>query len=260
MARNNDNQITVSMRELDRLKTVQAVCDGLLKPGLAAERLRLTDRQFRRLVQRYRTEGTHGLISKRRGRPSNNRTAPELESQAISLIRDRYADFGPTLAREKLIEVHGLVLAKETVRRVMTEAGIWVPRKQRPPRIHQPRNRRACVGELVQIDGCEHAWFESRGPTCTVLVYVDDATSRLMEVYFTTSESTFSYFKATRAYVERFGKPVAFYSDKAGIFRVNSKNAKGGRGHTQFARALYELNIEGICANSGQAKGRVENG
>jgi len=258
MVKTKNSDITLSMRELDRLKIVQAVLDGLLKPGRAAERLKLTDRQFRRLVQRYRLEGAHGLLSRHRGRRSNNRTAPELEAHAAALIRERYADFGPTLACEKLVEVHGLVLAKETVRRLMIEAGLWVPRKQRPPKIHQPRNRRACVGELIQIDGCEHAWFELRGPTCTALVYVDDATSRLMEVYFTTSESTFSYFGATRAYVDRFGKPAAFYSDKAGIFRVNSKDAKAGRGHTQFARALYELNIEGICANSGQAKGRVE--
>lgn len=203
MAKTKNSDITLSMRELDRLKIVQAVLDGLLKPCRAAERLKLTDRQFRRLVQRYRLEGAHGLLSKHRGRRRNNRTAPELESHAASLIRERYPDFGPTLACEKLVEVHGLVLAKETVRRLMIEAELWVPRKQRPPKIHQPRNRRACIGELIQIDGCEHAWFELRGPTCTALVYVDDATSRLMEVYFTTSESTFSYFKATRAHVER---------------------------------------------------------
>ncbi|RWA49080.1 integrase [Cupriavidus sp. UYMSc13B] len=250
--------ITVSMRELDRLKTVQAVVDGQLRPGVAAERLEITDRQFRRLLERYRQEGSSGLVSRRRGRPSNNRMPADRESVALGLIREHYADFGPTLAAEKLRERHGLTLSKETIRRLMTVAGLWVPRKQRPPKVYQPRNRRACYGELIQIDGSDHRWFEERAPACTLLVYVDDATSRIMELRFTHSESTFTYFAATRAYLERHGKPVAFYSDKASVFRVNKKGATSGDGHTQFARALFELNIEGICANSSQAKGRVE--
>ncbi|QBY56415.1 ISNCY family transposase [Cupriavidus oxalaticus] len=250
--------ITVSMRELDRLKIVQAVVDGQLRPGVAAERLEITDRQFRRLLERYRQEGASGLVSRRRGRPSNNRMPADRESVALGLIREHYADFGPTLAAEKLRERHGLTLSKETIRRLMTVAGLWVPRKQRPPKVYQPRNRRACYGELIQIDGSDHRWFEERAPACTLLVYVDDATSQIMELRFTHSESTFTYFAATRAYLERHGKPVAFYSDKASVFRVNKKGATSGDGHTQFARALFELNIEGICANSSQAKGRVE--
>ncbi|MFS8981592.1 ISNCY family transposase [Cupriavidus necator] len=250
--------ITVSMRELDRLRTVQAVVDGQLRPGVAAERLEITDRQFQRLLERYRQEGASGLASRRRGRPSNNRMPADRESVALSLIREHYADFGPTLAAEKLRERHGLTLSKETIRRLMTAAGLWVPRKQRPPKVYQPRNRRACYGELIQIDGCDHRWFEERAPACTLLVYVDDATSRIMELRFTHSEATFTYFAATRAYLERHGKPVAFYSDKASVFRVNKQGATSGDGHTQFARALFELNIEGICANSSQAKGRVE--
>ncbi|BDB30168.1 ISNCY family transposase (plasmid) [Cupriavidus sp. P-10] len=246
------------MRELDRLKIVQAVVDGQLRPGVAAERLEITDRQFRRLLERYRQEGASGLVSRRRGRPSNNRMPADRESVALGLIREHYADFGPTLAAEKLRERHGLTLSKETIRRLMTVAGLWVPRKQRPPKVYQPRNRRACYGELIQIDGSDHRWFEERAPACTLLVYVDDATSQIMELRFTHSESTFTYFAATRAYLERHGKPVAFYSDKASVFRVNKKGATSGDGHTQFARALFELNIEGICANSSQAKGRVE--
>jgi hypothetical protein len=175
----------------------------------------------------------------------------------MALVRERYADFGPTLACEKLAECHGLVLAKETVRRWMRDAGLWVPRRQRPPKIHQPRARRACLGELVQIDGSDHRWFEDRAPACTLLVYVDDATSRLMALHFTATESTFSYFEATRAYLERHGKPVAFYSDRASVFRPTySRN--GARGVTQFGRAMYELNIDTFCANSSPAKGRVE--
>jgi len=250
--------ITVSMQELDRLKTVQAVVDGQLRPGVAAKRLEITDRQFRRLLERYRQEGPSGLVSRKRGRPSNNRLAADREAAALGLIREHYADFGPTLAAEKLRERHGLTLSKETIRRLMAAAGLWVPRKQRPPKVYQPRNRRACYGELIQIDGSDHRWFEDRAPACTLLVYVDDASSRIMELRFTHSEATFTYFAATRAYLERHGKPVAFYSDKASVFRVNKPNATGGDGHTQFARAMFELNIEGICANSSQAKGRVE--
>lgn len=191
--------ITVSMRELDRLKTVQAVVDGQLRPGVAAERLEITDRQFRRLLERYRQEGPSGLVSRKRGRPSNNRLSTDRESVALRLIREHYADFGPTLACEKLRERHGTTLSKETIRRLMTAAGLWVPRKQRPRKVYQPRNQRACLGELIQIDGCDHRWFEDRAPACTLLVYVDDATSRIMELRFTHSESTFTYFAATRA-------------------------------------------------------------
>jgi hypothetical protein len=181
-----------------------------------------------------------------------------LKTLALNIIRARYADFGPTLACEKLREGHGVELSKETIRRLMIEAGLWIPRQYRSPTIYQPRNRRYCIGELIQIDGSDHAWFEERAPACTLLVFIDDATSRLMHLHFTYSESTFSYFEATRAYLEQHGKPQAFYSDRHSIFRVNQKNATGGDGHTQFGRALYELNIESICANSSQAKGRVE--
>lgn len=147
----------------------------------------------------------------------NDQLMPQLANSALTIIRERYADFGPTLACEKLRELHGITLAKETVRRLMTEAGFWTPRVQRSAKIYQPRNRRHCVGELIQIDGSDHRWFEERGPACTLLVYIDDATSRLMHLYFTYSESTFSYFEATRAYLELHGKPLAFYSDKATV-------------------------------------------
>src|SRR5258706_95542 len=128
----------------------------------------------------------------------------------------------------------------------------------KPPRIHQPRMRRACLGELVQIDGCDHRWFEDRAPACTTLTFIDDATSRLMTILFTGTESTFGYFEATRQYFAQHGKPLAFYSDKASIFRINQLSATTGAGHTQFGRALSELNIDGICANTPAAKGRVE--
>ncbi len=140
----------------------------------------------------------------------------------------------------------------------MIEDGIWKTRAQRRKHIQQPRHRRDCYGELVQIDGSDHHWFEDRGPRCVLLVYVDDATGKLMELRMCVSESAFNYFHATRSYLERHGKPVAFYSDKAGVFRVNAKTPKAGDGFTQFGRAMSDLNIDVICANTPAAKGRVE--
>ncbi|XQM39337.1 Integrase catalytic domain-containing protein (plasmid) [Cupriavidus sp. H19C3] len=250
--------ITMSLRELDRCKIIEAVVRDGLMVWRAAEKLGLSRRQVERLAQRYRLDGPQGLVSRRWGQLGHNQLPPGVEARVRGLIRDSYADFGPTLAAEKLRERHGIDLAKETVRRIMIDAGFWVPRRQRPPKVHQPRNRRACLGELVQIDGSDHAWFEERAPACTLLVYVDDATGRLMELLFVPTESTQAYFTATRAYLARHGKPQAFYSDKAGIFRVNKKDTTEGRGYTQFGRALYELNIDIVCANTSQAKGRVE--
>src|SRR5258705_8243504 len=257
LAMNPATLVSLNMRELDRLKVIQAIVEMGLKPGRAAERLGLSVRQVERLVTRYRESGAAGLASHKRGNPGNGKLDAGLAVRALSIIRERYADFGPTLACEKLRECHGIRLAKETVRHLMTEAGVWMPRKQRPPKIHQPRARRACLGELIQIDGSDHRWFEDRAPACTLLVYVDDATSRLMTLHFTASESTFSYFEATRAYLDRYGKPVAFYSDKASVFR-NTSAARTGNSVTHFGRAMYELNIDTFCANSSSAKGRVE--
>ncbi len=165
----------------------------------AAEKLGLSRRQVARLVIRYREDGPSGLGSRKRGHESNRQLLPGLEARARGLIRDTYADFGPTLACEKLRERHGITLAKETVRRLMIDAGFWVPRRLRPPKVHQQRNRRACLGELIQIDGSDHAWFEDRSSPCTLLVYVDDATSQLMALRFVPTESAFAYFEATRA-------------------------------------------------------------
>lgn len=186
-----------SMNDVNRLRILQDVIDRRLTTRLAATRLEISDRHCRRLLERYREHGPLSLVNRRRGQPGNRQLMPGLAERALRIIRERYADFGPTLACEKLAEVHGLYLAKETVRKLMTQAGLWIPRKLRPPRVHQPRPRRACTGELIQIDGCEHRWFEDRGPVCTLLVYVDDATSRLMQLLFVSSESTFTYFETT---------------------------------------------------------------
>jgi hypothetical protein len=252
------SKVTMTMRELDRLKCIQGLIDGQLKQHVVAARLGLTTRQVRRLVRRYEQQGPVGLISRLRDRPSNRRLKSEAAEHAFGILRSEYADFGPTLAAEKLRERHGVDLAVETVRSLMVAGGLWVPRRLRAPKIQQPRSRRACLGELVQIDGCDHRWFEDRAPACTALVYVDDATSRLMVVLFVGVESTFAYFEATHQYLKHYGKPLAFYSDKASVFRVNKQSAAAGKGHTQFGRALYELNIDGMCANTPAAKGRVE--
>ncbi|OXC73488.1 ISNCY family transposase [Caballeronia sordidicola] len=251
------DRITMTMRELDRFKVIQSVVDGLLKPWRAAQRLALTTRQVRRLAARLREQGAAGLISGRCAKPSNHRIDAGIAVRAVAIIKERYSDFGPTLACEKLRECHDVLLAKETVRQLMIAAGLWTPRRQRTPKIHQPRNRRSCYGELIQIDGSDHAWFEERARACTLLVYVDNATSRLMALHFTATESTFSYFEATRHYLESHGKPVAFYSDKYSVFR-STRAATTGNRVTQFGRAMYELNIDTFCANSSPAKGRVE--
>jgi hypothetical protein len=182
-----------------------------------------------------------------------------IAQQALDLIKERYEDFGPTLAHEKLVEVHGMEISRESVRKIMIAEDIWKLRRVHRRSEHPMRERRACLGELVQIDGSEHAWFEGRGPMCTLLVFIDDASGKLLELWFVPSESFFAYCEAAQHYFERDGKPVAFYSDKHGVFHVNAAHPSGsGSGITQFGRAMVELDIQIICANSPQAKGRVE--
>jgi len=249
--------LSVSDGELRRLEVLRDVDRGGLPVRAAAQLLGRSERQVWRLLREFRAAGAVGLVSKKRGRPSNRRTAAAVRAAALWIVRQKYADFGPTLAAEKLAAEHGFSFSSETLRKWMIADGLWRDRKQRKS-IHQPRRRRDCIGELVQVDGSEHWWFEDRGPQCTLLVFVDDATSRLMHLQFVESESTFAYFHAARAYLEAWGKPVAFYSDKHGVFRVNHPGALGGDGMTQFGRALHALNIDIICANSSPAKGRVE--
>jgi winged helix-turn helix protein len=248
----------VSQRELNRLRVMIDLLDGRLTSSAAGELMGIGRRQVFRLRRAFEAAGPSGLLSKKRGRPSNRRHGATFRRAVMDLVREHYADFGPTLAAEKLAERHNLRLGVETLRQWMIADSLWIDRRHRLPAPHQPRHRRECLGELVQIDGSEHAWFEDRGPVCTLLAFVDDATSRVMELRFVASESAFDYFRATRCYLETHGKPVAFYSDKHSIFRVNKKDADAGDRITQFSRALAELNIDIICANLPQAKGRVE--
>jgi transposase InsO family protein len=249
--------LAMSHGELSRFDTLMRVERGELRVADAAVLLGLKRRQVFRLLDRLRADGAGGLVSRKRGRPSNRRHSDALREQIVAIVRQHYPDFGPTLAREYLIERHGITVACETLRQLMIQAGLWKDRAVRRSRPYQPRYRRDCRGELVQVDGSKHWWFEDRGPQCTLLVFIDDATSELMHLAMAESENTFAYMNAMRAYIEAHGKPVALYSDKHSVFRNNGATAKGD-GMTHFGRALEALNIEIICAHSPQAKGRVE--
>ena len=166
-------------------------------------------------------------------------------------------DFGPTLATEVLLEKHGVKVSRETLRKWMVEEGLWLSRKQRRS-FHQPRLRRESYGELIQIDGSEHRWFEQRGEPCTLLVFIDDATSKLMQLRFVPSESTDSYFEALARVSQRSWLPCRVLLGQAHRLPRQPAGCEGRAGMTQFGRALAELNIEILCANSSQAKGRVE--
>lgn len=249
--------ITMSERDLQRVEVLGEVLSGRRGIGSAASVLALSERQVWRLLARYKAGGGGALVHRGRGRPSNRRLGDEVRERTLELVRSRYGDFGPTLAAEMLRDKHGLTVSRETLRQWMTDAGLWLSRRQRR-QFHPPRLRRERFGELIQIDGSEHRWFEDRADPCTLLVFIDDATGQLMQLRFAQSESAFSYFEALEGYLNAHGRPLAFYSDKATVFRVPQREAKGGQGMTQFGRALAELNIEILCANSSQAKGRVE--
>jgi transposase len=250
--------LTMSEVELARAEILRDLDEDRLTVEAVERLLGLSRRQVFRVLKAYRSDGAQGLISCKRGRPSDRKISPATRDRALQIVREKYVDFGPIFAAEKLAELHQLPVSKETLRRWMVEDGIWLDHRRRLQRAYQPRYRRDCVGELVQVDGREHWWFEDRGRQCSLLVFIDDATSQLMQLRFVRTESTFAYFDAVRAYLETLGKPVAFYTDKHVVFRVNKRDARRGDGMTQFGRALHGLNIDLICANSSQAKGRVE--
>ena len=259
--------VTMSAREIDRLEIVQLVVSKRLSVTAAAQRCGVSRTWMSQLVNSYRRDGAAALVDGRRGRKAGNRLSDALRTSALSIVRERYADFGPTLACEYLEEHHQIRVSRETLRKWMVEDGIWTTRKARRKRVQQRRARRECRGELVQLDGSHHDWFEGRGPKCCLLVYIDDATGELLHLEFVPSESTFALMAATRRYVSRHGRPLALYTDKAGVFRNASRTTSRGKSvsnktdsqlGTQFTRALDELGIALICANSPQAKGRVE--
>jgi transposase len=248
----------MSAKELSKLEVMQRLEEKRLKQKEAAKILRVSVRQVKRLLRRYRRVGASGLVSQRRGKASNHQLSAEVKQKVLDLLKGKYHGFGPTLACEKLVEVEEVQISDESVRQMMLTEGLWQARKERKVTVHQMRERRACFGELVQIDGSPHAWFEQRGPLCTLLVAIDDATGKLVALVFVEAESFHHYVRLVRPYFERCGKPVAFYSDKHGIFRVNQPSVGTGEALTQFGRAMQELDIEILCANTPQAKGRVE--
>lgn len=253
-----DEIITMSKKEISCLEIMQKIEQKTLKQSEAANLMGISTRQVKRIYRNYREKGATGILSKRRGKPSNNQLDEITKQKVIDLLHSRYSDFGPTLAREKILEVHGIQISTESVRQIQIAERLWKAKTKKRITVHQLRQRRACFGELIQIDGSPHAWFEDRGPSCTLLVFIDDATGKLVELFFCPLESFFNYAEAAKRYFKRYGKPLAFYSDKHGIFRVNIKNPLSGDNLTQFGRAMKELDVEIICANTPQAKGRVE--
>ena len=211
------------------------------------------------MLRKFRAEGPKGVISQKVGARGNHRLSQHKEHLVVEFFRDpNHYDFGPTLAQEYLIANGAPKISVSSVRSIMIKNRLWLPKTLRKLKVHPLRPRRARVGELIQLDGSEHDWFEGRGPRCTLLVYIDDATSNTFHLKFVKSENTVDYLIATREYIEKHGRPEAFYPDKHSVFRVNREGALSGDGRTQFSRALEELDIELICANSPQAKGRVE--
>jgi hypothetical protein len=247
----------MSQQELKRVEVIALRRAGQINQGEAARRLGVTVRQVRRLEAKVAAHGAKGLRSVRRGHPSHRRIKPGAVTQVATLIGAHYRDFGPTLAAEYLAERHDLTLSKETVRQIMITAKLWRPQRGAKAAIYALRERRARFGELIQIDGSAHAWFEDRGPRCCLLVFIDDASSRLTQLRFVAQECTLGYMQALHGHIREHGLPMTLYSDRHSIFRVNGGDARDDA-VSQFGRALATLGIESICANSPQAKGRVE--
>lgn len=255
--------LLMSNEEINRLKIINQLNKKEIKQKRAARILGLSVRQIRRLKERYQKSGAAGLVHKNRGRESNNKIPDKEIRRTIRIVKKKYWDFGPTFALEKLQEHHQVKFSRETLRKAMIKANLWESKRQRKPQLHQLRERRACEGELIQIDASPHAWFENRNSKCNLLGHIDDATSKVKWLEFFEGETTTAYFKTTRGYLIRHGKPLAIYVDKNSIFRINTSKSgtsstQDSQGLTQFGRAMKQLGIELISAHSAQAKGRVE--
>lgn len=245
-------------KELDRLKIISRYKEGIVTQLEAARLLGLSERHMRRLIRRIERQGDAGILNKRRGKAPSNRLNDEIKAKALALIQEHFYDYGPTLAAEKLREYFQLNVSKETVRQWMIENHLWQAHMKKNPRPHPPRARREFLGELIQIDGSYHRWFEDRGPKCCLLVFIDDATSRIMNLRFCVGETTIDYLSTFKEYVLEHGMPRAVYFDKHNVFHINQRAAKSQDGVTQFGRVLKALEIKPIYAHSPQAKGRVE--
>ena len=255
---------TLSQKELQRVNVLSACIRGDLACASAAELLSLSVRHIKRLKKRLREDGEAALAHANRGRPSHRRLPDRTRQAVLRLARSKYAGFNDHHLAEKLSEVEGFRLSRETLRRLLRSAGIGSPRKRRPPAHRQRRLRSAREGQLIQLDGSPHDWLEGRGPRLTALGLQDDATGKILAAQFFPSETAQGYFHLLQSLLRRFGVPTAFYGDRSGIFVRNDEHwtieeqLAGRQQPTQFGRALAELGITFIAAQSPQAKGRVE--
>lgn len=255
-------RIELSPRERDRLKVLHEVEEGHLMQVEAAQRLHLTDRHVRRLLERVRAQGDRGVVHRLRERPSNRKIPAAIAERALRLLRRPcYTGFGPTLAAEHL-ERAGITVSRETLRGWMSQAGLWRPRRQKVATVHVWRERRAAFGELVLMDTSEHLWLEERGPKLCLVALIDDATSRLW-ARFVEHDTTEENLRTLEGWLRRYGRPLALYTDKDSIFQpagppAREEQLRGTPARTQFGRALSELGIAWIAAHSPQAKGRIE--
>jgi transposase-like protein len=259
--------LLMTQTDRDRLVALKKAKKKLITQKQAAEEIGVTERQVRRLLRKLRWKGDGAVIHELRGRASNRKLPAETEQRAIRVLSDpQYRGFGPTLAAEYLDKLHQITVSKETLRRWMGEAGLWKAGHRQVGEVHPWRPRRSRWGELVQWDTSTHEWLEGRGERIYVISMIDDATSRLF-ARFVRHDSSEENRRLLGSYLERFGRPLAFYTDKAGMFQVAVKSKRQeqreGRDRpqmapTQIERALGELNVVWIAAHSPQAKGRVE--
>lgn len=255
--------ISMSTKETERIAIMDKLVAKQIRQKHASRQLGISIRQVQRLMKRYKREGICGLIHQSRGRVGNRTLSRDMKDQIILLIKQQYPDFGPTLACEKLAERDGIVVSREALRQLLIKEQLWKARQKSQEVIHTYRQRRSCVGELIQLDGSPHAWFEKRAAPCTLIAFIDDATSKIMDGAFVDYEGTFTLFGATQHYLETYGKPLSFYVDKHSTFKINrqatiEEELKDLMPQSQFGRAMGDLCIEVIFAHSPQAKGRVE--
>ncbi len=256
-----EDMIMAHPGEIKRLHVIQKVLERVIKQVEAAEILSLSGRQIRRIVKRIRCEGDRGIVHQSRGRPSNRRTHDKVKDKVIRLYRAQYKDFGPTLASEKLSERDGIGISDETLRRWLLEAGDW--KRSRKGRKHrQWRERKHHDGEMVQIDGSHHAWFEERGPGCVLMGYIDDATGRVFARFYP-YEGSLPAMDSFKRYSKKYGLPMKVYLDKHTTYKSTAKQTIQDELDqveplSQFERALKELGVEVLHAHSPQAKGRIE--
>jgi hypothetical protein len=248
--------ITMSKKEREQYIVFDRIKRGEITRLEAALQLDLSERWIRKKYRRYENDGERGLAHRSRHRESPRRWCDAERSLAINLLRSDWHDFGPTFTAEKLQELKGITVSKETLRKAMIADGVWQAKKQRS-KYRQRRPRRPMIGVMIQLDGSPHDWFEGRAPKCTLLVFIDDATSQLLWLEFVPSESAEAVVRATKNYIKVHGRPQSIYVDYGSVFSVNTNNPDRDK-ITQWERMMRELGIEVIHARSPQAKGRVE--